>query len=53
MMRPEQLRAFEIEETKFVVARLWDVIRNPRATKEEVRIAETMLAHYSVRLPQS
>jgi hypothetical protein len=35
-----------IEQAKFELARLQAVLRNPSATKEEKRIAGSMLEHY-------
>lgn len=46
MMRPDQKIAFQTEEVKWIIARLEDVQRNPKATPEEIEIATQMLCHY-------
>jgi hypothetical protein len=47
-MTREQETAFHIEERKHEVSRLQRIIRDSRATCEDIRIAQDQLQHYQV-----
>ena len=46
MKQVEQKRSWDIEEQKFICARLEELLRSPAASEEEIRIATDMLAFY-------
>jgi hypothetical protein len=52
-MTTEQAAAFRIEETKHEVLRLQRILRDCRATSEDIRIAEDQLADYTGSLSGS